>query len=283
MTAEQSGFALEPEAPYELRDERDGYGCEDPRITYIAALDQYVMAYTAFGPQGPHVAVAVSSDSLAWRRLGLMGFKNPRSRFADKDAAFFPEPVLSPRGIPSIALYHRPTLWALWRKSEKGAVAFLKRSPERREGISIAYVSLEPVRKDLNKICEVAETHPLRLPSATWGELKVGCGTPAVRIREGWLSVVHGVDEIRKKNGEMGLRYCAGVIIHSAARLDQILYRSPQPLFVPEVPDEIRGKVGHVVFPTGIDPRPDLGNRVYDIYYGMGDRVTGRGRLMLNP
>ena len=41
------GFALEPAMPYELRP-RPGYGCEDPRVTYVAAIEAYVMSYTAY-------------------------------------------------------------------------------------------------------------------------------------------------------------------------------------------------------------------------------------------
>jgi beta-1,2-mannobiose phosphorylase / 1,2-beta-oligomannan phosphorylase len=283
VTAKQIGFALEPEAPYEISHDPDGHGCEDPRVTYIAAIDRYVMAYVAFGPRGPEVAVAASTDGLAWQRVGLLCFKKRRTPFADKDAAFFPEPVLSPRGIPSLALYHRPTLWALWRKDRKAVAKVLRRSPNKREGIAIGYVSLDAVRKDLTKICKVTEKHALALPPATWGKVKVGGGTPPVRIREGWLAVIHGVDVLPKNNGETGLRYCAGIIIQSATRIDQVLYRSPQPLFVPKLPSEVRGKVDHVVFPTAIDPRPDLGDRVYDIYYGMGDTAIGRGRLTLSP
>ena len=284
LTVHQNGFALEPKAPYEIRSEPDGYGCEDPRVTYIAALDRYVMAYVAFGPRGPAVAVAVSTDGFEWQRVGIMCLHNRGARFADKDAAFFPEPVLSPRGIPSLAFYHRPTLWPLWRKHGKEAAKILlKRASHLREGTAIGYVPLDAVRKDLRKICHVAETHDLKLPPASWGRVKVGGGTPPVRIREGWLALVHGVDQLPKKNGETFLRYCAGVIVQSASRLGEVLYRSPQPLLVPELPVELGGKVGEVVFPTGIDPRPDLGDRVYDIYYGMGDRATGRGRLTLSP
>jgi beta-1,2-mannobiose phosphorylase / 1,2-beta-oligomannan phosphorylase len=283
LMADQIGFALEPEAPYEISHDPDGHGCEDPRITYIAAIDRYVMAYVAFGPRGPEVAVAVSIDGLKWQRVGLLCFEKSRTPFADKDAAFFPEPVLSPHGILSLALYHRPTLWSLWRKGRNAVAKATTRSRKRPEVIAIGYVPLGAVRKDLTKICEVAERHVLTLPPATWGKVKVGGGTPPVRIREGWLAVIHGVDVLPKDNGETGLRYCAGIIIQSATRLEQVLYRSPQPLFVPELRSEVRGRVDHVVFPTAIDPRPDVGDRVYDIYYGMGDRATGRGRLTLSP
>ena len=283
LTLNQCGYALIPATPYELRDESDGYGCEDPRITYIKVIGRYVLAYVAFGPRGPEVAAAVSRDGVAWKRLGLIRFQYNNASVADKDAAFFPEPIISPSGAPSLALYHRPTLWSLWRKHGKAAVQIIKRSRKAHEHISIAYIPLAAVRKDLRKLCEVRETHPLHLPAAGWGQVKVGGGTPPVRIREGWLSVMHGVDECHEHRGQNHLRYSAGIIIQDATRLDQVIYRSPTPLFVPELPSEIRGRVGHVVFPTAIDPRPDLGERTFDIYYGMGDRRTGRGRLTLSP
>ena len=71
---ERLGIALEPEAPYERRGEPGGYGCEDPRITFVPALDRYVMAYTAFGPLGPKIALAISTDAYVWTRLGPVTF-----------------------------------------------------------------------------------------------------------------------------------------------------------------------------------------------------------------
>src|SRR5579864_2902779 len=106
----RDGFALEPSAVYELRPQ-PGYGCEDPRATFIPALDQYVMAYTAFGPQGPRIALALSDDGYTWTRLGKLIFDKPGMHIGDdKDCAFFPEPVRSPAGVMSIAFYHRPML-----------------------------------------------------------------------------------------------------------------------------------------------------------------------------
>jgi predicted GH43/DUF377 family glycosyl hydrolase len=56
----QVGFALQPEAPYELRDEPGGYGCEDPRVTFLPLLDSYVMVYTAYGPEGPYAVYTIT-------------------------------------------------------------------------------------------------------------------------------------------------------------------------------------------------------------------------------
>jgi beta-1,2-mannobiose phosphorylase / 1,2-beta-oligomannan phosphorylase len=272
------GFALEPRAPYELRDGDGGYGCEDPRVTFVPMLDRYVMAYVAYGPRGPEVALATSTDGLQWERLGLIQFKDSGEPFADKDAAFFSEPVLSPAGVESLALYHRPTL-QLSVMDGRAALAAIEALPlTRREGISIGYVPLDAVRSDINALCTVTETHRLMLPPAAWGTIKVGAGAPPVRIAEGWLSVIHGVDELAHPSGKALLRYCAGVIMHDARHLEEVLFRSPEPLFVPELPAELHGAVGNVVFPTGIDPR---GEREYDIYYGMADYEIGRGRLTL--
>ena len=272
------GYALEPSAPYELRTEPGGYGCEDPRITYIAALGRYVMAYVALGPQGPAVAVALSTDGLQWERLGLICFKETPEKFADKDAAFFPEPVTSPSGVQSLAFYHRPTL-QISVESGEAAIAAIEALPEdRREGISIGYVPLAPVQADITALCAVAETQRLALPPANWGTIKVGAGTPPVRVAEGWLAVIHGVDRLPHPDGKTLLRYCGGVIIHDAAQISRIVYRSPDPLFIPERSGELHGIVGDVVFPTGIDPR---GERAFDIYYGMADYEVGRGRLTL--
>jgi len=276
LEVEPCGYALEPEAPYELRDVPGGYGCEDPRVTFVAAIDAYVMAYVAFGPRGPEVAAALSDDGLRWRRLGLLRFKGSEAPFADKDAAFFPEPVRSPAGVESLAFYHRPTLAVSVRSGQRAAAALEALPANRHEGIAIGYIPLAAVRKDVAALCEVTETHRLTLPAANWGRVKVGGGTPPVRIEQGWLAVIHGVDELSHPSGATLLRYCAGGIVHDPLRLDRIVYRSPEPLFVPERPGEIHGTVGYVVFPTGIDRR---GEHAFDIYYGMADYEIGRGKL----
>lgn len=278
VVCDQRGFVLEPTQPYEIRSEPGGYGCEDPRVTFIPILDLYVMAYVAFGPPGPQVAVAISADGLAWERLGPIHFGTSQRPFADKDAAFFPEPVRSPGGVESIAFYHRPTINISVRDSENSLSFIQKLSPDEREGIAIGYIPLEAVRRDPGNLCACAETHRLKLPPASWGKIKVGAGTPPIRVREGWLSVIHGVDVLSQPSGSTKVRYGAGVVMHDIDRIARILYRSPEPLFVPNEPGELRGTVGQVVFPTAIDPR---GPGAFDIYYGMADYQIGRGRMTI--
>jgi predicted GH43/DUF377 family glycosyl hydrolase len=70
------------------------------------------------------------------------------------------------------------------------------------------------------------------------------------------------------------------VVIHDAERPHVVRYRSPAPVLVPELPDELHGVVNNVVFPTGIDP---IDERAFDVYYGAADAKVGRARIDLPP
>ena len=275
------GYALEPQAPYELRP-HPGYGCEDPRVTFVRALDQYIMAYTAFGPDGPRIAVALSSDGMKWERIGLLQFDRPGMHIGDdKDAAFFPEPVKSPAGVMSLAFYHRPMLH-LSAVDGRAAIPLIEKMPfEDRESIRMGYIPLEAVLQDRCALLRVSESVLVMSPNDDWGSFKLGCGTPPVRIDEGWLSFYHAVDVIDSSAQKPKFRYSAGMMIHDAQRPHLIRYRSPKPVLTPETDAERQGTVDNVVFPSGIDPRPDLGDRVFDIYYGMADYKVGAARVTL--
>jgi len=275
------GIALEPEMPYEFRDAPGGYGCEDPRVTFVPLLDSYVMAYTAFGPAGPRIAFALSHDGYAWTRLGLADFSRPGLPCGDdKDAAFFPEPVLSPKGVRSFAFYHRPMLHISAVDGCAAIPTILDMPARDRESTRIAYVPLEAALADPANLLRVSESALVLEPAHDWGRIKNGGGTPPVRVAEGWMSVFHGVDGQYDPTGACtGMRYSAGLVIHDAERPDIIRYRSSRPLFTPETVDERRGMVNNVVFPTGIDQRSDP--RDYDVYYGMADSRIGRIRVQL--
>jgi predicted GH43/DUF377 family glycosyl hydrolase len=71
-------------------------------------------------------------------------------------------------------------------------------------------------------------------------------------------------------------------MVHDLEHPHKILYRSPKPILSPQSDAELRGIVDNVVFPTAIDPRPDLGDRVFDFYYGMADWSIGAARMSLS-
>ncbi len=277
----REGFALVPEAEYEKR-AHPGYGCEDPRVTFVPVLDAYVMVYTAFGPTGPRIALALSDDAYNWKRLGLLKFNGPGLTDGDdKDGAFFPEPVVSPNGVASLAFYHRPMLH-LSAVDGRAAIPMIERMPfHDRESIRIGYIPLEPVLKDRNRLLDVAESALVVSPNDDWGSIKIGGGTPPVRIQEGWISLYHGVDLLDNTGSKPKFRYSAGIIIHDYKQPHHLLYRSPKPVLAPESELERNGIVDNVVFPTGIDPRPDLGERTFDVYYGQADYTIGAARMKL--
>ncbi|HEY1680595.1 MAG TPA: hypothetical protein VGF98_03005 [Candidatus Tumulicola sp.] len=276
VTFERLGYVLEPEAPYELRDGE--HGCEDARVTFVPRLDAYVMAYTAFGDAGPRIALAVSSDGYSWRRLGLVEFVNhPLNARDNKDAAIFPEPVLSPTGVLSYAFYHRPMLPGSVNGQTPISV-ILALDPSHRETTYLAYIPVSRVERDISALCEAHESVELLGVDERWGWLKNGAGTPPVRCLGGWLSFFHGVDPV-KRDGRQGLLYRAGIIVHDLERPHHIIYRSPVPVLGPVTPDERFGIVDDVVFPTGLDVRED---GTYDVYYGAADAKITLARFTID-
>jgi len=282
-TFERLGFALEPREPFELRTASGGYGCEDPRVTFVPVLDLYVMAYTAFGPDGPRIAFALSRDAYVWERLGLADFSATGLPHGDdKDAVFFPEPVLSPAGVTSLAFYHRPMRHIVAPDGRAAAAIAMERPPRERECTRIAYVPLEAVLQDRRKLLEVAESILVLEAGPNWGLVKNGAGTNPLRIAEGWLSFFHGVDVRYSPEGTIsGIVYQGGIVVHDFEQPHIVRYRSPAPILSPETAEERHGIVADVVFPTGIDVRPGASPRDYDVYYGMADSRIGRARIVL--
>jgi predicted GH43/DUF377 family glycosyl hydrolase len=278
---ERLGYALEPQAPYELRPpDTGGMGCEDPRVTFVPVLDRFIMAYTSFGTAGPRVTLAASSDGYHWERLGLVDFAaHGLVTGDDKDAAFFPEPVHSPSGVLSLAFYHRPMKKVSTADGHAAIPHLLSLPPSERECTCIAYVPLLAATAALENLLLPVESVVVLAPDGPWGRLKTGGGTPPVRIAEGWFSLYHAVDAL-EVNGRYAMTYSAGIVIHDIDHPHIVRYRSPAPVITPESPDELHGIVNNVVFPTGIDV---TGEREFDIYYGMADARIGRAALTLPP
>jgi len=73
------------------------WGIEDPRITFVPELNQYVIAYTSYSHSGPGVALALTKDFQTYERLGVV--MPPE----DKNAALLPYRI---NGL--WAMVHRP-------------------------------------------------------------------------------------------------------------------------------------------------------------------------------
>jgi predicted GH43/DUF377 family glycosyl hydrolase len=251
---ERLGIALAPAEPWEAK------GVEDARITYVPRLALFLMAYTAYGPEGPRVAIAASADLERWERYGLVRFGEELDAFANKDAAFFPEPVTTPDRRRAYALLHRP-------------------ANEQRPGIWISFADADAVERDTSAVVRPAGHRRVAGPERSWEELKIGAGPPPVRVAEGWLLLHHGVtgELVAGTDLQPHVRYCAGAMLLDRREVWCVTARSAEPLLEPETSEERDGIVANVVFPTALDVR---GDGTADVYYGMADSRIGAARLM---
>ena len=282
---ERMGIALEPEADYE-RLPGGGGGCEDPRVTFVEPLGHYVMTYTAFSPNGPRIALAMSEDLFHWQRIGLAAFAPYEGidfvHVANKDASIFPVALPNHCGKMQLGLLHRP-LFAGTRPEETACQASHRLVDLDHESIWISYCPMPPEGLAPHLPGLFNSHHRLATPVSPWEALKIGGGTPPILTRHGWMILYHGVSKAPEPDqAGRQLCYSAGVMILSEDHPHMIRYRSPQPVLTPASPDELRGTIANVVFPTGIDRRDDLGTPDrFDVYYGMADSRIGVARLDL--
>jgi predicted GH43/DUF377 family glycosyl hydrolase len=264
IRVERMGYALQPQETYE----RDGV--EDPRVVRLHASGLYIMTYTAFNRSvGPRLAIAVSSDLVHWKRLGLARFRVEddlvMGDYGNKDAFVFPRPVRDPAGKWALALVHRPDFGLEQPDSVK----------ETRPSMWISYADLGTLSEDSNPIWR--DHTLLAVPEQAWQSLKIGAGTPPMLTKRGWLLIFHGVSGRMIPGLELqpDVQYRAGLMILDRTDPRKILYRSTKPVLEPDDVGERIGLVNNVVFPTGIDRR----GGVYDLYYGMADSRIGVARL----
>jgi predicted GH43/DUF377 family glycosyl hydrolase len=279
----REGVVLAPDAGWERG--ASSAGTEDPRVTWIEALDLHVMSYVAYGPMGPRPALAVSEDLREWRRLGPLHFVyQPEldldlNLFPNKDVVFFPEPIPGPGGVPSFAMLHRP-MWDLsWVRDGEG-VHLPAGITDERLGIWISYVPVDDVQADINNLVFQRSSALVAMPQYEFEAVKIGAGPPPIRVEEGWLLVHHGVkgslSKVRKWGAEQeGLSYAAGAMILDADDPSKVLARTSEPILAPETADETSGTVANVVFPTALE---DVDGVRY-VFYGMADSRIGVARL----
>jgi predicted GH43/DUF377 family glycosyl hydrolase len=198
----------------------------------------------------------------------------------DKDASLFPVAIPNPSGHPQLAMLHRP-LFPGTRPEETDCQPTTREVDLDRESIWISYCSMGFEAGEDERLGRFTSHHRLASPVSPWERLKIGGGAPPLLTRHGWLFVYHGVGtQEQRAPGGRRLRYSAGVMILSKEHPQVIRYRSRKPVLTPELPEECRGTVADVIFPSGIDRRDDIGapDR-FDVYYGMADDRIGVARL----
>lgn len=188
------------------------WGVEDPRITRVDELGGWVIAYTAYGPEGPCVALSITQD---FRTAEFIGVVMPPE---DKNASLLPRHVNG-----KFVLFHRPHSHHSGR-----ADVWLSRSEDLR-----SWAAPEPVFGSR--------------PGPRWDSLRVGMGPPPIETEHGWLGVYHGVKEMVG-----GPVYRMGLVLLDLADPAKVLRRSSEWVLAPEATYERTGDVPNVIFPTGL-------------------------------
>jgi predicted GH43/DUF377 family glycosyl hydrolase len=193
--------------------ESELWGFEDARVVWVPELDCWVITCTAYGPAGPAVYLATTTDFRSVTRHGII--RQPE----DKNAALLPERV----GGDWI-LFHRPMTAFGGSRGE----ILLSRSPDLRSWSAPEQV-LQPRY------------------GAWWDSLRIGIGPPPLRTDRGWLVIYHGV-----KQTVAGAIYRVGLALVDLDEPTRVLGRAAEWIFGPEAPYERQGDVPNAVFPCGV-------------------------------
>ena len=196
---------------------QEAWGVEDPRITRVDELGRWVIAYTAYGPQGPAVALATTRDFTSVQRLGVV--RAPE----DKNAALLPRRVGG-----DFILFHRPVSVIGGRPG-----VWLSRSTDLR-----GWAAPEPVFGPR--------------PGGWWDSARVGIGPPPIETPEGWLVIYHGV-----RDTTAGALCRVGLLLLDLHNPTVVRTRSAEWMLGPTEPYELTGNVPGVVFPSGLTHHPD--------------------------
>lgn len=188
------------------------WGAEDPRVTHIPELGGYAIAYTAYGPGGPCVALALTRDFSSIEPYGVI--MPPE----DKNACLLPRRIGD-----SYVLFHRPVSVMSAR-----ADVWLSRSADLR-----SWTASEPVIQSRS--------------GPWWDATRIGMGPPPLETPHGWLCVYHGVKQMVTT-----AIYRVGLMLLDLDNPTRVLRRTPSWVLGPDAEYERVGDVPNVVFPTGL-------------------------------
>jgi len=205
--------APEPLLAPEAGIEHEQWGFEDPRVVWAPELDRWVITCTAYGPRGPAVYLATTTDFRSVERIGVI------CQPEDKNAAILPERVDG-----KWVLFHRPmTSYG----GSRGEIV-LSRSDDLR-----SWSAPEQVMQPRH--------------GAWWDSLRIGIGPPPLRTERGWLVIYHGVKET-----VAGTIYRVGLALTALDDPARVLYRAPEWVLGPSAPYERGGDIPNTVFPCGL-------------------------------
>ena len=194
-------------------DETEVWGFEDARAVWVEELDRFAITCTAYGPAGPAVFLATTTDFSSVERHGII------KRAEDKNAALLPERVDG-----SWILFHRPmnafggSRGAIFLFAPTISCPGACRSP------CFSHVTVRGGTRSAIGIC-----------------------LPLIKTEHGWLLIYHGVKET-----VAGCIYRLGLAMLDLNEPTRVLHRHPDWVFGPAADYERGGDVPNAVFPCGL-------------------------------
>ncbi|MDP2670977.1 MAG: glycosidase [bacterium] len=98
---------------------------------------------------------------------------------------------------------------------------------------------------------------------ASWDSERVGAGSQPIKTEKGWVIFYHGVSEKHQ--------YRMGLLVLDLADPGKIIFRSSEPILLPEESYERSGLTAEVVFTCGA---LEVGEEFF-VYYGAADKCIG--------
>jgi predicted GH43/DUF377 family glycosyl hydrolase len=105
---------------------------------------------------------------------------------------------------------------------------------------------------------------PTRALSSDWDNLKVGCGPPPMKTKDGWLLIYHAVSRDDES------RYKIGAMLLDLKDPTKVLARTRSPILEPIASYENQGLKAGIVYPCGAVA---ISERLF-VYYGGADTVV---------
>jgi beta-1,2-mannobiose phosphorylase / 1,2-beta-oligomannan phosphorylase len=220
-------------------------GCEDPRLTRIG--ERVYMTYVAYdGHSHPRVALSsIQIDAFLdkqwnWQKPVLIS----PPHIVDKNACILPEKIDG-----KYVIFHRVF-----------------------PNILIDFVDnldFDGKTRWLQGQFKI----PTRALSSDWDNLKVGCGPPPIKTKEGWLLIYHAVSSFDES------RYKIGAMLLDLKDPTKVLARTRVPILEPTTAYENEGWKSGVVYPCGA---VIIDDRLF-VYYGGADTVVCVASVKLEP
>lgn len=215
--------------------ELDEYGVEDCRITEIEGT--FWITYVGVSRKGGIcTCLMMTRDFKEFERKGII------FHASNKDAVLFPEKINN-----KYFALHRPSLQMRTRN-----YAIMGAS------------SPDLIHWGCHEYVMESSENPDHFDS-----LRLGAGVPPIKTPEGWLHIYHGV-EAHKKGIEGPGIYRGGAFMTALDQPLKVIGRCKEPILEVVHDYEVKGYVGHVVFPTGAVRDKDNPDHLH-IYYGCAD------------